>query len=796
MLASFCNCHYIEYRKSNQRELTVSFQVNRLSSIYESRQKGDFIGSISHELRSPLHGILASSEFLSDTVLDAFQDNLVDTVAACGRTLLDTINHILDFSKINSFERSWQKARKTRAGNRGSAIQSATKGVTNKDAPPILNIIATTDVAAITEEVVEGIYAGRVYQDVTTGEIPNGSTNTKGVGVGQGSLSTDQQREKNIEVILDIAQGNFTFTTQPGAFRRIVMNIFGNALKYTTSGKIVIRLRVENAESGRKSVTSNVEIRITDTGKGISNEYLRTSLYTPFSQEDTLASGTGLGLSIVRSLVTLLGGTIHIQSEVGRGTSVTVQLPMEQASHLITPASTPTSVGSPDSLVDNSINTLRTEYTGKSVALYGFSNEPVDLPGTETGQIAKYYIEHWYKLKVYEHLPNDVSVDIVIVKEENLRNLLKETSPSSGIIVLCSKTRVKTPDQLLSLGTVEFMSTPFGPHKLAKALRLSLEKAQKVNEGQALAGAPMSDPSDPGSLTPVLSSFTLTSEDGHTPILVQTNEDGTVTASHTENARRAMGSDSSSAHTEIRGDFPFPTQLSGRSSPQSSTGAMGELLRQGLGRPKLTSRKTEPTFRPPFPLASAFTALGVTATKDAIGSYVSTGLSGSSPEPDFLQTDQQKMSNQQQPSVEKRQPRVLLVEDNKINLRLLETYMRKRKYELIDSALNGQLAVEAVKNHPEGYDVIFMDISMPVMNGFDATREIRKLEQNRSKAERLERSDAAAMIIALTGLASERDSGEAFSCGVDVYMTKPVQFKEVGRLLDKWEARDNASVPS
>lgn len=83
---------------------------------------------------------------------------------------------------------------------------------------------------------------------------------------------------------------------------------------------------------------------------------------------------------------------------------------------------------------------------------------------------------------------------------------------------------------------------------------------------------------------------------------------------------------------------------------------------------------------------------------------------------------------------------------------------------------------------------------MPVMNGFEATRAIRELEKKRDAAAQAQKAKRA-MIIALTGLASGRDHGEAFSCGVDLYMTKPVSFKEVGRLLDNWEAHGGLDNP-
>ena len=82
---------------------------------------------------------------------------------------------------------------------------------------------------------------------------------------------------------------------------------------------------------------------------------------------------------------------------------------------------------------------------------------------------------------------------------------------------------------------------------------------------------------------------------------------------------------------------------------------------------------------------------------------------------------------------------------------------------------------------------------MPIMNGFDSTRAIREFERTRDHF-KYARPPKAALIIALTGLASGRDQGEAFAAGVDLYLTKPVSFKEVGRLLDNWEAHGGLEV--
>jgi CheY-like chemotaxis protein len=134
-----------------------------------------------------------------------------------------------------------------------------------------------------------------------------------------------------------------------------------------------------------------------------------------------------------------------------------------------------------------------------------------------------------------------------------------------------------------------------------------------------------------------------------------------------------------------------------------------------------------------------------------------------------------------------KQPRrLLLVDDNYINLRLLETFVRKRKGGCqYDCAENGLQAVEKFRSRSDGYAIIFMDISMPIMDGLEATRRIREIEKDR-KASRNGTAEglAPAIIVALTGLANSRDQVNCFSSGVDLFMTKPAKFKEIGKLLD------------
>lgn len=138
-------------------------------------------------------------------------------------------------------------------------------------------------------------------------------------------------------------------------------------------------------------------------------------------------------------------------------------------------------------------------------------------------------------------------------------------------------------------------------------------------------------------------------------------------------------------------------------------------------------------------------------------------------------------------------PRIefLLVDDNAINLKILSSYMHKLGL-AYQTATNGQEAVDVFKREPALCRCIFMDISMPVMDGFEATRQIRAHEG--ALREGGEKDDENAVVVAaaaappaaifaLSGLASSSAQQEAFWSGVDLFLTKPVKLKELGSIL-------------
>jgi len=183
--------------------------------------------------------------------------------------------------------------------------------------------VHSMDLGTIVETVVEGIFAGHKYRN----------SNDEG---GHESPTNFRLPSGDLTVILSISwQASWVFESQIGGWKRILMNLFGNALKYTDSGFVHVTLSAKPEPVTKlRGPRTTVTLQIDDSGRGMSKEYMKYQLYTPFAQEDSHSNGTGLGLSIVRQLVTDFGGKIDIRSERGLGTSVRVSAPLIPSSEL------------------------------------------------------------------------------------------------------------------------------------------------------------------------------------------------------------------------------------------------------------------------------------------------------------------------------------------------------------------------------------------------------------------------------------------------------------------------------
>jgi signal transduction histidine kinase/ActR/RegA family two-component response regulator len=222
-----------------------------------SKAKSEFLATISHELRTPMNGIIGMSSILLESRLDADQRELSETVRGSAESLLVILNDVLDFSKI--------EARKLEL-----------------DLQPF----------RFREEI-------RQLDRLFSGQARN-----KGLGF---ECKVD-------EAVPHELRGDST------RLRQILINLVGNAVKFTDEGSVTLDVRLEQCEERE----ARLRFTVTDTGVGIPPE-VRDKLFQPFSQADASTTrtygGTGLGLVIAKRLSALMGGEIGFESEPGRGSS-------------------------------------------------------------------------------------------------------------------------------------------------------------------------------------------------------------------------------------------------------------------------------------------------------------------------------------------------------------------------------------------------------------------------------------------------------------------------------------------
>lgn len=451
--------------------MLIMSETYRLEATIANKAKSDVLSSLSHELRSPLHGVVLGVELLHDTKLDIFQGDVLHTVETCGRTLLDTVDHLLDFAKINNYKGS---ERQRKQGIRGLSRKDRTN-TSIEDGMKSLTVDIRLDVLA--EEVLESVAAGSTFQRMSIAQLArrdkrhvDRTSNQRLDSIqaveelGAESLHLQLQPRK-VSIFLEIDPKHpWTFSVTPGSIRRILMNLFGNSLKYTHEGTIKVSLTQETSVKKGRAKQRIVKLTVADTGKGISEEFLRNDLFKPFSQEDRLAPGTGLGLSLVKQIVSTLGGTISIQSGVNIGTKITVSLPLTPAA---TPsASMPAIVTEEDKEFDRHVQ----ELNGLRIKLLGFKKHAMNDIGDSCQEIDEHALKEaicrdWLGLLVLPEVDVNAKAlpsDLVLCTEASLDKFETNRPPT---VVLCGNSLVAYHKATSAVddgmrGVVEYISQP------------------------------------------------------------------------------------------------------------------------------------------------------------------------------------------------------------------------------------------------------------------------------------------------------------------------------------------------
>ncbi|WP_370334587.1 ATP-binding protein [Parvularcula marina] len=232
----------------------------RVEADAANRAKSEFLANMSHEIRTPMNGVISMADLLVHSDMAPAQKRQAETICRSGQALLEIINDILDFSKIEA-------------------------GKLTLESVPM-------NPAEITEEV---------------GDL-------LGLAANQKNISLTVQRQGEIG----------TVSGDPTRLRQVLINLIGNAVKFTEEGGVTVSL-IETP----KGRTTDLSIVIRDTGVGIPEDKLN-AIFSPFAQAETSTTrrygGTGLGLAITKELVTAMGGTLSVSSVLGKGTCFTLDI--------------------------------------------------------------------------------------------------------------------------------------------------------------------------------------------------------------------------------------------------------------------------------------------------------------------------------------------------------------------------------------------------------------------------------------------------------------------------------------
>lgn len=392
-----------------QKHLEEKVEERTLSLEKANKAKSEFLANMSHEIRTPMNGVLGMVELLKDTELNVKQEQYTDTIYRSGQTLLSILNDVLDYSKIEAGKMELEKI--------------------PFDLETLLHDCA--------------------------------------------SIFAFTSCEKQVELVSHVGPGTPTqLIGDPTRLRQVIMNLLGNAFKFTEEGEVDLRCHLMSEDADEQDCIL-IKFEVVDTGIGMSDEQ-QAKLFKSFSQADSSTTrkygGTGLGLAICKQLAEMMGGEIGVVSVANAGSKFwfTAKVYLDTGEQKNT-------------LIDLE------QFKGKNLLVVDDHTtflEVVEEMASSLGMETRTAKNSHNCMQVLDHLREEESIDVVLLDlrlpdesgmkvARKIHEVLKEKTPK---IILTSAGRlIPKGNELADAGIDYTLDKPISSKSLREALALALD---------------------------------------------------------------------------------------------------------------------------------------------------------------------------------------------------------------------------------------------------------------------------------------------------------------------------------